>query len=150
MSGSITEVAGITVGHHHRCDADATVGDPDGTPGTGWACGTTVVLAPLGTVGAVDVRGGAPGTRETELLDPANTVRHVDAVVLTGSLPLHDPRFEQWLAVGGRLFVVAGQGPVMEASRITLAAPGEWLRESLFETVVDPLIHAAEPPKFVF
>lgn len=84
MSGSITDVAGITVGHHHRCDADATVGDPDGTPGTGWACGTTVVLAPPGTVGAVDVRGGAPGTRETELLDPANTVRHVDAVVLTG------------------------------------------------------------------
>jgi len=78
--------------------------------------------------------------------DPAR----YDAVVLTGSLPLHDPRFEQWLAVGGRLFVVAGQGPVMEASRITLAAPGEWLRESLFETVVDPLIHAAEPPKFVF
>jgi len=42
------------------------------------------VLAPPGTVGGVDVRGGAPGTRETELLDPANSVRHVDAVVLTG------------------------------------------------------------------
>ena len=46
--------------------------------------GTTVVLAPPGTVGAVDGRGGAPGTRETDLLDPINTVRHVDAVVLTG------------------------------------------------------------------
>ena len=77
MSGSITDVAGITVGHHHRCDADATVGDPDGAPGAGWACGTTVVLAPPGTAGAVDVRGGAPGTRETELLDPANTVEAV-------------------------------------------------------------------------
>ncbi|MBU3706017.1 MAG: P1 family peptidase [Mycobacterium sp.] len=84
MTGSITDVDGISVGHHHRCDPDATVGDPGGEPGTGWACGTTVVLAPPGTVGAVDVRGGAPGTRETELLDPANTVRHVDAVVLTG------------------------------------------------------------------
>ena len=73
-----------------------------------------------------------------------------DAVVLTGSLPMYDGRFEGWLAVGGRLFVVIGQGPVMEALRITCTAPGEYLRESLFETVMDPLIHAAEPPKFVF
>ncbi len=73
-----------------------------------------------------------------------------DAVVLTGSLPVYDPRFEQWLAAGGRLFVVVGQGPVMEARRVTCTAPGEWLRESLFETVMDPLVHAAEPPKFVF
>ena len=73
-----------------------------------------------------------------------------DAVVLTGSLPVYDARFEQWLAVGGRLFVVVGQGPVMEARRMTLDNPGELLREVLFETVVDPLAHAAEPPKFVF
>ena len=75
--GSITDVSGILVGHHHRLDVDATLG-------TGWACGTTVVLPPPGTTGAVDVRGGAPGSRETDLLDPANTVRYVDAVVLTG------------------------------------------------------------------
>ena len=43
-----------------------------------------MVLTPPGTVGAVDVRGGAPGTRETDLLDPTNSVRHVDAVVLSG------------------------------------------------------------------
>jgi len=73
-----------------------------------------------------------------------------DAVVLTGSLPIYDARFEQWLAVGGRLLVVVGQGPVMEARRITMTAPGELLRESLFETGMDPLVHAAEPPKFVF
>ncbi|MCU1693948.1 MAG: L-aminopeptidase/D-esterase [Mycobacterium sp.] len=77
MTGSITDVSGILVGHHHRLDDDATLG-------TGWACGTTVVLTPPGTVGAVDVRGGAPGTRETDLLDPANSVRYVDAIVLTG------------------------------------------------------------------
>ena len=52
--------------------------------GTGWARGVTVVLTPPGTVGAVDVRGGAPGTRETDLLDPANSVRYVDAVLLAG------------------------------------------------------------------
>ena len=75
--GSITDVAGIRVGHHHRIDDDATLG-------SGWACGSTVVLAPEGTVGAVDCRGGAPGSRETDLLDPSNSVRHVDAVLLTG------------------------------------------------------------------
>ena len=73
-----------------------------------------------------------------------------DVIVLTGSMPVYDPRFEQALAEGGRLFVVVGQGHVMEARRITLTGPGQWLRESLFETVMDPLVHAPEPPRFVF
>ena len=76
MTGSITDVAGILVGNHHRIE--------DATLGGGWATGTTVVVAPPGTIGAVDVRGGAPGTRETDLLDPSNSVQHVDAIVLTG------------------------------------------------------------------
>ncbi|OBG65364.1 MULTISPECIES: P1 family peptidase [unclassified Mycobacterium] len=74
---AITDVGGIRVGHHQRLDPDATMG-------AGWASGVTVVLTPPGTVGAVDCRGGAPGTRETDLLDPANTVRYVDAVLLAG------------------------------------------------------------------
>ncbi|BBX01317.1 hypothetical protein BST36_18510 [Mycolicibacterium moriokaense] len=74
---AITDVGGIRVGHHHRIDPDAELG-------SGWATGTTVVLTPPGTTGAVDCRGGAPGTRETDLLDPINSVRHVDAVVLSG------------------------------------------------------------------
>lgn len=74
---SIADVGGIRVGHFHRLDPDAALG-------TGWACGVTVVLTPPGTVGAVDCRGGAPGTRETDLLDPANSVRYVDAVLLAG------------------------------------------------------------------
>ena len=74
---AITDVGGIRVGQHHRLDPDVTLG-------VGWASGTTVVLTPPGTVGAVDVRGGAPGTRETDLLDPMNSVRHVDAIVLSG------------------------------------------------------------------
>ncbi|OBB99020.1 P1 family peptidase [Mycobacterium sp. 852002-40037_SCH5390672] len=73
----ITDVGGIRVGHYQRLDPDASLG-------AGWACGVTVILAPPGTVGAVDCRGGAPGTRETDLLDPANTVRFVDAVLLAG------------------------------------------------------------------
>jgi L-aminopeptidase/D-esterase-like protein len=74
---SITDVGGIRVGHYQRLDPDASLG-------AGWACGVTVVLTPPGTVGAVDCRGGAPGTRETDLLDPANSVRFVDAVLLAG------------------------------------------------------------------
>lgn len=74
---AITDVAGILVGHHHQLDPDAGLG-------SGWASGVTVVLTPPGTVGSVDVRGGAPGTRETDLLDPANSVRYVDAVLIAG------------------------------------------------------------------
>lgn len=75
--GSITDVGGIHVGHYQRLDPAASLGH-------GWACGVTVVLTPPGTVGAVDCRGGAPGGRETDLLDPANSVRYVDAVLLAG------------------------------------------------------------------
>ena len=46
--------------------------------------GCTVVLAPAGAVGGVDVRGAAPGTRETDLLSPLNAVEHVHAVLLAG------------------------------------------------------------------
>jgi L-aminopeptidase/D-esterase-like protein len=74
---AITDVAGILVGHHHRLDSDASMG-------SGWARGVTVVLTPPGTVASVDVRGGAPGTRETDLLDPANSVRYIDAVLIAG------------------------------------------------------------------
>jgi len=77
VTSSITDIGGIRVGQHQRVDPDAALG-------SGWASGTTVVLTPPGTVGAVDCRGGAPGTRETDLLDPINSVRHVDAVVLSG------------------------------------------------------------------
>jgi L-aminopeptidase/D-esterase-like protein len=77
VTGAITDVGGILVGHHQELDSDVELG-------SGWATGTTVVLTPPGTVGAVDGRGGAPGTRETDLLDPINSVRHVDAVVLSG------------------------------------------------------------------
>ncbi|MEU9594132.1 P1 family peptidase [Streptomyces sp. NPDC048193] len=69
---AVTDVAGVRVGHATR------IGD-------GWLTGTTVVLAPEGgAVAAVDVRGGGPGTKETDALDPRNLVQRVDAVVLTG------------------------------------------------------------------
>ncbi len=69
---ALTDVAGLRVGHATRI-------------GGGWLTGTTVVLAPEGgAVAAVDVRGGGPGTKETDALDPRNLVRTVEALVLTG------------------------------------------------------------------
>ncbi|SDI42911.1 P1 family peptidase [Nonomuraea jiangxiensis] len=71
-TNSLVDVAGLRVGHAQRV-------------GGGHRTGTTVVLAPDGgAVAGVDVRGAAPGTRETELLDPRNLVQRVHAVVLTG------------------------------------------------------------------
>ena len=67
----ITDVPGIRVGHAHRLNAS-------------WCTGVTVVLPPKGTVAGVDVRGGAPGTRETDALDPQRLVQEVHAVCLTG------------------------------------------------------------------
>ena len=127
--GSITDVAGIRVGHHHRCDSDATAGSAD-QPGSGWACGTTVVLAPPGTVGAVDVRGGAPGSRETELLHPSNTVRYVDAVVLTGGsaygLAAADGVMT-WLEEHGRgVSMTGGIVPIVPAAVIFDLPVGAW------------------------
>lgn len=65
----LTRVPGIKVGH--ASDREAVTG-------------CTVVLCPPGTVGGVDVRGGAPGTRETDLLRPMNLVQEVHAVLLAG------------------------------------------------------------------
>jgi L-aminopeptidase/D-esterase-like protein len=69
MRDDITDVPGILVGH-----------DTDLEAGTG----CTVVVCEWPAVGGVDVRGGAPATRETDLLDPRNTVAEVHAVLLAG------------------------------------------------------------------
>ena len=68
-TGAITDVPGIRVGHWTHPEAST---------------GCTVVVVDGGGVGGVDVRGGAPGTVETDLLDPVNTVQVVNAVVLSG------------------------------------------------------------------
>ena len=69
LQNSITDVPGIRVGHAHDLDA---------------LTGCTVILAEKGAVGGVDQRGGAPGTRETDLLRPMHTVQKVHAILLSG------------------------------------------------------------------
>jgi protein-L-isoaspartate(D-aspartate) O-methyltransferase len=73
-----------------------------------------------------------------------------DAIVLTGSLPVHDPRFEQRLAVGGRLLAVVGSAPLMHATLIRRVSQTEWSHQVLFETVIDPLVGAVAPSGFHF
>jgi protein-L-isoaspartate(D-aspartate) O-methyltransferase len=73
-----------------------------------------------------------------------------DVIAMTGSLPVYDARFERRLRAGGRLFAVVGSAPVMEALLIRRVDDGEWIRESLFETVIDPLVNATAAQRFVF
>lgn len=73
-----------------------------------------------------------------------------DAVVITGSMPVYDPRFEAWLRPGGRLIGFTGTAPVMEALLVRLDAAGTASRTGLFETVVDALDHAPTVEKFAF
>jgi len=71
-------------------------------------------------------------------------------IVLTGSLPCYDPRFERQLAPGGRLFVVVGELPVMEARLVRRTGEAEWMAESLFETVLPALHGAPRRESFTF
>lgn len=73
-----------------------------------------------------------------------------DAIAVSASLPVYDERFERALKVGGRLFIVVGQAPAMEAWKVTRTGEREWSRVSLFETVVEPLVGAPQPSPFVF
>ena len=94
------------------------------------------------------------GMKDVEVIDAdallADDGARYDAIAVTGSLPLYDTRFEQMLNLGGRLFVVVGEPPVMEARLVQRTAAAAFSTRSLFETVIDPLLHASHPPRFVF
>ena len=72
-----------------------------------------------------------------------------DAIAVTGSLPVLDARFQNDLAIGGRLFVITGQEPAMEALLITRTSESQWATDSLFETVPPPLVGVEKPERFV-
>lgn len=73
-----------------------------------------------------------------------------DAILLTGSVPVLADALPRSLAVGGRLVAIVGRPPAMEAVLIRRSGPESFTTESLFETVLPPLINATEPEKFVF
>ncbi|MDH3587901.1 MAG: protein-L-isoaspartate O-methyltransferase [Gammaproteobacteria bacterium] len=73
-----------------------------------------------------------------------------DVIAVTGSIPTYAKRFPQALRVGGRLFVIVGDAPVMEAILVTRTGVDAWMRESLFETELAPLENFARPARFEF
>ena len=100
-----TAIPGVRVGHHTDLEG---------------ITGCTVVLCPEGTVGSGEVRGGAPGTRETDLLRPGMLVEHVDAVLLTGGSAFGLAAADgvvRWLEERGRGFDAgAARVPIVPAA----------------------------------
>lgn len=75
---------------------------------------------------------------------------HYDVIVLGAALPAYDARYEHWLKVGGRLFVVVGAAEPMTALLVTRTGEHDYTRTEQFETVIAPLANAARPSRFVF
>jgi len=73
-----------------------------------------------------------------------------DVVVVTGSVPEIPDHFRGWVNPGGRLFVVCGEAPAMEARLLTKLNATEWREESLFETDLARLVNADKAPEFEF
>lgn len=107
--GQLTDVPGFLVGQVER------IGD-------GWLTGVSVVIPPTGSIGSVDVRGGGPGTHETDALDPTTLVATVDAVVLTGGSAyglVAASGAQRWCEEQGRGFGVdGGVVPIVPAAAI--------------------------------
>ncbi|MDX1513672.1 MAG: protein-L-isoaspartate O-methyltransferase [Gammaproteobacteria bacterium] len=72
-----------------------------------------------------------------------------DVIAVTGSVPVLEHHFQEQLKAGGRLFVIVGEAPAMEALLISRTADDQWVRESLFETVIPPLHGVPRPERFV-
>jgi protein-L-isoaspartate(D-aspartate) O-methyltransferase len=114
---------------------------------------TSIELLPELAAAAAVTLSSFPAARvklETRDAFGADALGEYDAIAVTGSLPVYDKRFERSLRIGGRLFVVVGIAPVMEAMLVRRVDATEWVSEVLFETVIPPLIGAPVPPRFVF
>ena len=73
-----------------------------------------------------------------------------DVVVVTGSVPAVPESFRDWVNPGGRMFVVVGESPAMEARLLTRVGFSDWLEESLFETDLPRLVNSTPPANFDF
>ena len=115
MRNLITDVAGLTVGHAH----DTALGS-----------GVTAILFDTPAVAGVDVRGGGPGTRDTELLQPERTVDAVDAIVLSGgsAFGLDSPSGVQaYMREQGRGFRIGpATVPIVPSPQSNMTTPLSW------------------------
>jgi protein-L-isoaspartate(D-aspartate) O-methyltransferase len=97
----------------------------------------------------------ANGVKNVELvvgdaLDASLAPGTFDVIAVTGSMPVYTDALEKLLKTGGRMFLVVGEAPAMEAMRVTRDASGDTWQEGLFETVLPPLENAPQADHFVF
>jgi protein-L-isoaspartate(D-aspartate) O-methyltransferase len=92
------------------------------------------------------IRNATLGTEDRSRL-PAELGRF-EVIAVTGALPVLEPSFQQHLSVGGRLFVIVGHPPAMEALLITRVGESAFTRQSLFETELAWLRNANDPARF--
>jgi protein-L-isoaspartate(D-aspartate) O-methyltransferase len=152
LQGRILQALGVTAS-----DAALEVGS-----GTGYLAAVLSLLA--ATTRSIDIHPeftsksianlrAVPEARvqfETRDAFSAAALGEYDVIAVTGSLPVYDTRFERALRTGGRLFAIVGTAPVMDAVLIRRVDDNEWIRESLFETVIEPLVNATSAQGFVF
>jgi len=132
--------------------------------GTGSGFLTACIAKLAGTVMSIDIfddlvrdaanKLAAAGIDNVELrtMDATRELpgERYDAIAVTGSIETFDPRFVDALRPGGRLFVVVGDAPAMEAKLIDRKSEHDWQTVSLFETDLKPLVHGARPVEFSF
>lgn len=92
------------------------------------------------------IRNATLATQDLSRLPEA--LGRFEAIAVTGALPVLEPSFQQHLSVGGRLFVVVGAPPAMEALLITRVGEQAFTRQSLFETDLAYLRNAVAPSRF--
>lgn len=97
---------------------------------------------------------GAAGIANVDLLQMDATRElpegRFDAIAVTGSIQTFDPRYVESLDDRGRLFVVVGDSPAMQAKLIERTSEHDWHTLSLFETNLRPLVHGSKPEEFSF
>jgi len=99
------------------------------------------------------LQGMEIGNVSLHTADVANDIgsdNRYDAIAVTGSLPMLQQQFHNNLSIGGRLFVITGSLPIMEAWLITRVDENNWARESLLETCIPPLLNATTAQEFIF
>lgn len=132
--------------------------------GTGSGFLTACLAKLAGSIVSVEIHAELLGMAEANLATAAIenvTLQEMDAtatlpggtfdlVAVTASMPEFDRRYLQALKPGGRLFVIVGDPPIMEAGIVTLVDEADWQYDAEFETLVAPLENCTKTPQFVF
>ena len=129
--------------------------------GTGSGYLTALLAALAGHVTSVEIEPALGAVAKARLHHCENVTLEIgdashgwdgkyDAIVLTGSTPVLPQAFQDSLNVGGRLFAIVGETPVMEAKLITRVAPDVFETVNIMETCIAPLQNAQQPERFIF